>query len=1024
MLSKSFKPGKCKTSLKLAISRIKLLKNRRDIQVKQLRRELAQLLETGQEQTARIRVEHVIREEKTMSAYDLIEIYCELIVARMPIIESQRGCPIDLKEAISSVIFSSPRCADIPELTDARKQFAAKYGKEFVTSALELRPDCGVNRMIVEKLSAKTPDTETKMKSLIAIAKEHEIKWDSKVLEELQKPEDQLNSSSSFTGANKMPVEPLNVKFSPNTSQTESASIVYQTDVPSKPTSFDSSSQANLRTTPLVPPLTPNESRESDGKAGVLEVKDSYPREEAAFFKQPTWRMEFKDAASAAQVAAESAERASIAARAAAELASRGHISRQNTFEPNGSSLHGSGDERPKRAVSSKLKGKINESVNMEYDKVKGFQGMKEEVHKLPRDELREEISHHRSTSDEGMEFSSQMDNVRKFDSFRGSFSRMEMGNKKKHDEAGFVEKNVEVNYDRSASASSIGTFDHDTIWIPLIDKHQPGNHDNLGHNIYEIDAGERLFRYDSKEHVSSDYPAAVFDEYDPEPADDKENLFDSFNKKRNDQPPFVPSTSSINSNIFSSSHHESHPVSVEKILSSKFDDSVSVAFDDSDGLTSESDDDMSSFRQNGTTQNSSLQHEESDLGGDSHSREELQPSSSTKAKPLLGAEEKNHLQVSSPSVGAKDPEMPDELASGGNFGLKFGRLTGGLRNRGYSHPPYTESSVVDSPVSLLETLGSTISSTNQIISPRDKPFGSSLIEDDSLNPIMAGASTNLESEKAKGSLPEEYNQGSRSNKTLSTDRSEGIATGFSVKQSVSNQEKSRRYRGGDPNPSKNVPFDPTTNASEFSTVSEVINQKIYDEKPRTKAYKELSSRMSKTDFDSDGDVEERDSQVNMENQGYASSNTTFKLSRRTKDFTLKGRPNLPRSTGYSVMSNSETESRATRRSSAPELPSQTVDKATIVQGKHNRKSSNPNSSAESMPEFLVHEENKETTEGIPDPATTIINSGNSKPSDSGGGTKLLETASQKVSHVHPKLPDYESFAAHFQSLRSNRRQL
>jgi hypothetical protein len=35
-------------------------------------------------------VEHVDREEKTMAAYELIEIYCELIVARLPVIESQK----------------------------------------------------------------------------------------------------------------------------------------------------------------------------------------------------------------------------------------------------------------------------------------------------------------------------------------------------------------------------------------------------------------------------------------------------------------------------------------------------------------------------------------------------------------------------------------------------------------------------------------------------------------------------------------------------------------------------------------------------------------------------------------------------------------------------------------------------------------------------------------------------------------------------------------------------------------------
>lgn len=52
-----FSPVDCsKTSLKLASSRIKLLKNKRGAQVKQLKRELAQLLESGQDQTARIRV--------------------------------------------------------------------------------------------------------------------------------------------------------------------------------------------------------------------------------------------------------------------------------------------------------------------------------------------------------------------------------------------------------------------------------------------------------------------------------------------------------------------------------------------------------------------------------------------------------------------------------------------------------------------------------------------------------------------------------------------------------------------------------------------------------------------------------------------------------------------------------------------------------------------------------------------------------------------------------------------------------
>jgi Regulator of Vps4 activity in the MVB pathway len=45
-----------KTLLKLTIPRIKLLRNRREIQLKQMRKDIAKLLENGQEATARIRV--------------------------------------------------------------------------------------------------------------------------------------------------------------------------------------------------------------------------------------------------------------------------------------------------------------------------------------------------------------------------------------------------------------------------------------------------------------------------------------------------------------------------------------------------------------------------------------------------------------------------------------------------------------------------------------------------------------------------------------------------------------------------------------------------------------------------------------------------------------------------------------------------------------------------------------------------------------------------------------------------------
>ncbi|XP_024959072.1 rho GTPase-activating protein gacZ-like [Cynara cardunculus var. scolymus] len=331
MLNKRFKIAKCKTSLKLATSRIKLMKNKKGIQINQMKKELAQLLESGQDRTARIRVEHVIREEKMVAAYDLVEIYCELIVARLPIIESQKTCPIDLKEAITSVIFSAPRCSDIPELLDVRKQFTAKYGKEFVSAAIELRPDCGVSRMLVEKLSAIAPDVQTKMKVLTAVAKEHNINWDPTSFEEKESkpPDDLLNGPANFEKISTINVDPPKIQ-TPNVQN-----VPIHEENPNAPFNFSEQNRRYTLDTQKSSASTTREDMRSSGMTSeTMNMRQSFNRNHYdSSSGRENWNMEFKDATSAAQAAAESAERASMAARAAAHLSSQGKITRQYSTE-------------------------------------------------------------------------------------------------------------------------------------------------------------------------------------------------------------------------------------------------------------------------------------------------------------------------------------------------------------------------------------------------------------------------------------------------------------------------------------------------------------------------------------------------------------------------------------------------------------------------------------------------------------------------------------------------------------------
>ena len=44
----------------------------------------------------RMQVEHIIREENMMAAQEILELFCELIAVRLPIIETQRFAPLAL----------------------------------------------------------------------------------------------------------------------------------------------------------------------------------------------------------------------------------------------------------------------------------------------------------------------------------------------------------------------------------------------------------------------------------------------------------------------------------------------------------------------------------------------------------------------------------------------------------------------------------------------------------------------------------------------------------------------------------------------------------------------------------------------------------------------------------------------------------------------------------------------------------------------------------------------------------------
>lgn len=60
-----------------------------------------------------------------------------------------RDCPSDINEAVSSLVFASARCGDLPELVMIRRLFGERYGQRFTTVALELLPGNLVNLTVL-----------------------------------------------------------------------------------------------------------------------------------------------------------------------------------------------------------------------------------------------------------------------------------------------------------------------------------------------------------------------------------------------------------------------------------------------------------------------------------------------------------------------------------------------------------------------------------------------------------------------------------------------------------------------------------------------------------------------------------------------------------------------------------------------------------------------------------------------------------------------------------------------------------
>lgn len=172
-----------------------MLQSRDASLTKSSHRSVAQLLESHKLDSARIRVESIIRSDILTELHEILELYCELLLARFPLLDASGSpggnsrknssgnggtggevvCDPGLEEAVKSIIYAAPR-TEIKELGVLRVLLGEKFGKDFVASAAEGAAG-GVSDKVVRRLGVEPPKPELVEGYLEEIAAAYGVEW-------------------------------------------------------------------------------------------------------------------------------------------------------------------------------------------------------------------------------------------------------------------------------------------------------------------------------------------------------------------------------------------------------------------------------------------------------------------------------------------------------------------------------------------------------------------------------------------------------------------------------------------------------------------------------------------------------------------------------------------------------------------------------------------------------------------------------------------------------------------------------
>ncbi|RDB28634.1 IST1 [Hypsizygus marmoreus] len=167
---------KAKVQLRLSVQRLRTLQQKKEAQAKATRRDIATLIERGKIETARVKVESLINEDIHVELLELLELYCELLLARFGLLDQNTREPDPgVRESICSIIHAAPR-TELKELHILRDILMHKFGRDFSLAVMENTDGC-VSDRVTRKLGIAPPSSELVDAYLAEIAKAYSVQW-------------------------------------------------------------------------------------------------------------------------------------------------------------------------------------------------------------------------------------------------------------------------------------------------------------------------------------------------------------------------------------------------------------------------------------------------------------------------------------------------------------------------------------------------------------------------------------------------------------------------------------------------------------------------------------------------------------------------------------------------------------------------------------------------------------------------------------------------------------------------------